>query len=75
SRFIGQIQIHDDFSTVDLPEGMTADVQKVLQNVRVCQRPLNLAKYEGCPAPRRSFRPNDDRKPRSPRRNDKRLNG
>lgn len=75
SRFIGQIQIHDDFSTVDLPEGMTADVQKVLQNVRVCQRPLNLAKYEGGPAPRRSFRPNDDRKPRSPRRNDKRLNG
>jgi len=75
SRFIGQIQIHDDFSTVDLPEGMTADVQKVLQNVRVCQRPLNLAKYEGGPLPRRSFRPNDDRKPRSPRRNDKRLNG
>ncbi|MFP2768371.1 DEAD/DEAH box helicase [Oceanisphaera sp. KMM 10153] len=75
SRFIGQIQIHDDFSTVDLPEGMTADVQKVLQNVRVCQRPLNLAKYEGGPVPRRSFRPNDDRKPRSPRRNDKRLNG
>ncbi len=75
SRYIGQIQIHDDFSTVDLPEGMTADVQKVLQNVRVCQRPLNLAKYEGGPLPRRSFRPNDDRKPRSPRRNDKRLNG
>lgn len=77
SRFIGQIQIHDDFSTVDLPQGMTTEVQKVLQNVRVCQRPLNLAKYEGGPQPRRaSFRPNDDRKPRSPRRtNDKRLNG
>lgn len=75
SRFIGQIQIHDDFSTVDLPQGMTSEVQKVLQNVRVCQRPLNLAKYEGGPLPRRSFRPNDDRKPRSPRRNDKRLNG
>ncbi|MFD1007254.1 DEAD/DEAH box helicase [Oceanisphaera ostreae] len=77
SRFIGQIQIHDEFSTVDLPQGMTSEVQKVLQNVRVCQRPLNLAKYEGGPQPRRaSFRPNDDRKPRSPRRtNDKRLNG
>ncbi|MBO1518535.1 DEAD/DEAH box helicase [Oceanisphaera pacifica] len=77
SRYIGQIQIHDDFSTVDLPKGMTSDVQKVLKNVRVCQRPLNLAKYEGGPLPRRSsFRPQDDRKPRSPRRNnDKRLNG
>ncbi len=74
SRYIGQIQIHDDFSTVDLPQGMTSEVQKVLQNVRVCQRPLNLAKYEGGPLPRRSFRPNDDRKAR-PRRNDKRLNG
>ena len=75
SRYIGQIQIHDDFSTVDLPQGMTSEVQKVLQNVRVCQRPLNLAKYEGGPLPRRSFRATEDRKPRSPRRNDKRLNG
>lgn len=75
SRFIGQIQIHDDYSTVDLPQGMTAEVHKVLQNVRVCQRPLNLAKYEGGPLPRRSAAPRgDDRKPRTPRRTE-RLNG
>ncbi|ART78780.1 DEAD/DEAH box helicase [Oceanisphaera avium] len=75
SRFIGQIQIHDDFSTVDLPQGMTSEVHKVLQNVRVCQRPLNLAKYEGGPLPRRGAAPRgDDRKPRSPRRTE-RLNG
>src|SRR5699024_811803 len=64
SRYLGQSQIHDDFSTVELPQGMTSEVQKVLQNVRVCQRPLYLAKYEGGPLPRRSFRPNDDRKAR-----------
>ncbi|WP_375055488.1 DEAD/DEAH box helicase [Zobellella sp. DQSA1] len=78
SRYIGQIQIHDDFSTVDLPEGMTAEVQQVLQKVRVCQRPLNLAKYEGGPLPRRgNFRPNNDERGGKfrPRRNDKRLNG
>ncbi|PSJ40327.1 ATP-dependent RNA helicase [Zobellella endophytica] len=77
SRYIGQIQIHDDFSTVDLPEGMTAEVQQVLQKVRVCQRPLNLAKYEGGPLPRRSFRANNDDRGGKfrPRRNDKRLNG
>ncbi|WP_116472620.1 DEAD/DEAH box helicase [Zobellella maritima] len=79
SRFIGQIQIHDEFSTVDLPEGMTSEVQQVLQKVRVCQRPLNLAKYEGGPMPaRRDFRSrnDDDRGGKfRPRRNDKRLNG
>ncbi|GAA3533976.1 DEAD/DEAH box helicase [Zobellella aerophila] len=79
SRFIGQIQIHDEFSTVDLPEGMTSEVQQVLQKVRVCQRPLNLAKYEGGPLPaRRDFRSrnDDDRGGKfRPRRNDKRLNG
>jgi ATP-dependent RNA helicase DeaD len=83
SRYIGQIQIHDDFSTVDLPEGIPAELQQVLQKVRVCQRPLNLAKYEGGPLPRRQFRSKDERggdrggergKFR-PRRNDKRLNG
>ncbi|OXY81822.1 DEAD/DEAH box helicase [Oceanimonas doudoroffii] len=80
SRYIGQIQIHDDFSTVDLPEGIPTELQQILQKVRVCQRPLNLAKYEGGPLPRRQFRQKDDRggdrggKFR-PRRNDKRLNG
>ena len=77
SRYIGQIQIHDDFSTVDLPEGIPAEIQQVLQKVRVCQRPLNLAKYEGGPLPRRSFRANNDDRGGKfrPRRNDKRLNG
>lgn len=79
SRYIGQIQIHDDFSTVDLPEGIPSELQQVLQKVRVCQRPLNLAKYEGGPLPRRQFRNKDDRGGERgkfrPRRNDKRLNG
>ncbi|MEN9585189.1 MAG: hypothetical protein RLZZ616_2195 [Pseudomonadota bacterium] len=71
SRFIGNIDIADDFSTVDLPKGMTADVLEVIKKARVCQRPLMITPYTEVPAgsntaprPPRSDRPfNKDRRP------------
>ncbi|MGL5660370.1 MAG: DEAD/DEAH box helicase [Aeromonas sp.] len=71
SRFIGNIDIADDFSTVDLPKGMTADVLEVIKKARVCQRPLQISHYTEVPAgsntasrPPRSDRPfNKDRRP------------
>ncbi len=42
SRYIGEIQIFDDFSTVDLPDGMPKDVLDHLQTVKVCNRPMQL---------------------------------
>ncbi|MCS3454224.1 ATP-dependent RNA helicase DeaD [Aeromonas sp. BIGb0405] len=71
SRFIGNIDIADDFSTVDLPKGMTADVLEVIKKARVCQRPLQITRYTEVPAgsntaprPQRSDRPfNKDRRP------------
>ncbi|ABO90531.1 RNA helicase [Aeromonas salmonicida subsp. salmonicida] len=64
SRFIGNIDIADDFSTVDLPKGMTADVLEVIKKARVCQRPLMITRYTEVPAgsntaprPPRSDRP------------------
>lgn len=71
SRFIGNIDIADDFSTVDLPKGMTADVLEVIKKARVCQRPLLITRYTEVPAgsntaprPPRSDRPfNKDRRP------------
>ncbi|MDM5134957.1 DEAD/DEAH box helicase [Aeromonas salmonicida] len=71
SRFIGNIDIADDFSTVDLPKGMTADVLEVIKKARVCQRPLMITRYTEVPAgsntaprPPRSDRPfNKDRRP------------
>ncbi|ELI6431186.1 DEAD/DEAH box helicase [Aeromonas sp. 2HA2] len=71
SRFIGNIDIADDFSTVDLPKGMTADVLEVIKKARVCQRPLMISRYTEVPAgsntaprPPRSDRPfNKDRRP------------
>ena len=43
SRYIGRIELHDDYSIVDLPDGMPRDVFRHLQKVRVCGRPLNLS--------------------------------
>ncbi|BCX87641.1 ATP-dependent RNA helicase DeaD [Methylomarinovum tepidoasis] len=44
SRFIGRIDIHDDFSTVDLPDGMPQEVLRTLKKVWVAGRPLNISK-------------------------------
>ncbi len=42
SRYIGQIQLLDQISTVDLPTGMPKEVLSHLRNVRVCGRPINI---------------------------------
>ncbi|MCC6302204.1 MAG: DEAD/DEAH box helicase [Gammaproteobacteria bacterium] len=43
SRYIGRLTIHDDHSTVDLPEGMPKDIFKHLRKVWVCGRQLQLS--------------------------------
>ena len=42
SAYIGQIDIFNDFSTVDLPEGMPASVVSLLQGAQVANRPMSL---------------------------------
>ena len=42
-RYIGQITLYDDYSTVALPEGMPKSVFKHLQQVIVCGQPLLLS--------------------------------
>ncbi|RUO72856.1 DEAD/DEAH box helicase [Idiomarina seosinensis] len=42
SRFIGQIQLFDQHSLVQLPKGMPAEVVKVLKRARVRQHPMSL---------------------------------
>ena len=46
-RYIGRIQIFDDFSTIDLPQGMPEDIYQTLQRTRVCNQPLNLERLKG----------------------------
>ncbi|MBK8181887.1 MAG: DEAD/DEAH box helicase [Candidatus Competibacteraceae bacterium] len=47
SRYIGRIEIHEDYSTVDLPDGMPKDIFQHLKKVRVRQYPLNLSRLDG----------------------------
>ena len=42
SCYIGTIEIHDDFTTVDLPEGMPREVMEILQRARVAGRKMAL---------------------------------
>ena len=42
SRFIGQINLFEDYSTVELPADLSNDVGQILRRARVRQQPLNL---------------------------------
>lgn len=71
SRYIGNIRLYDQFSTVELPEGMPGDVLNHLQKTRVRQVAMNISVDTGpAPADDRPRRPRGDR-PRGGR-NDRR---
>lgn len=62
SEFIGRINIFDDFSTVDLPEGMPDDVFQLLKRVYVAGRQLEISKVDSSQqqpihTKKRKFRP------------------
>lgn len=42
SQYIGHIKLFEDYSTVELPEGMPKDVYRQLKKAWVCQKQLNL---------------------------------
>ena len=44
SKHIGRINIYDDYSTVDLPEGMPGELLKTLRDVRVSGQRINISK-------------------------------
>lgn len=43
SKYIGQIKIHDDHSTVDLPDQMPKEIFQILRKARVAGRKLDLS--------------------------------
>ena len=45
SKHIGSIELHDNYSTVDLPEGMPKDICKHLKKVWVCGHQLRLSLF------------------------------
>lgn len=68
SRYIGHIEIFDDFSVVDLPSGMPKETFRALKKVWVCQRQLNISRLggDGADTPKRA-------KPRKPGGKHKKL--
>lgn len=49
SAYIGQIHIFEDYSTVDLPEGMPRELFRSLKKVWVCGQQLNISRLETKP--------------------------
>jgi len=47
SQHIGRIKLYDEYSTVDLPDGMPADTFQQLKKTRVCDRRLDLSLMAG----------------------------
>ncbi len=64
SQYIGSVKIHDDFSTIDLPEGMPKAIFKELKNVWVCGQKLQISKVNKTPREPSEFNaaPERDRK-------------
>jgi ATP-dependent RNA helicase DeaD len=56
SRYIGRIDIRDDFSLIDLPEGMPREIMEHLKRVRVAGQPLRISR----PGESRDFGGGDD---------------
>jgi len=74
SKHMGRIQINDDYSTIDLPEGMPKDIFMDLKSVRVAGQKLNISVFgeESVTKKRETLkrkpRKDGDRKPSSNRR-------
>jgi ATP-dependent RNA helicase DeaD len=66
SKFIGDIRLHDNHSTVQLPQNMPKDVLDHFQKVFICKRPMGLTitQDQGPAEPRgeRTERPDSDKK-------------
>ena len=65
SRYIGSIKLHDDYSTVDLPEGMPDELLNHLKKVRVCAKPMRMSVYNPNAAPAGGS--SEQKEPRRPR--------
>ena len=58
SKYIGRIDIHDDHSILDLPEGMPSELLTYLKKVRVAGQALRLHKVgDAAEGGRPAFRP------------------
>ncbi|MDT3671704.1 MAG: DEAD/DEAH box helicase [Aromatoleum sp.] len=57
SRYIGQINLYEDYSTVELPSSLPHDVLDTLRRIRVRQHQLNIRPLDADEAKRDAARP------------------
>jgi ATP-dependent RNA helicase DeaD len=57
SEYIGHIKIFDDYSLVDLPEGMPKDIFQHLRKVRTCGQRLQIEIFEQTAQSKKPARP------------------
>ncbi|MCF6436299.1 MULTISPECIES: DEAD/DEAH box helicase [Pseudoalteromonas] len=62
SKFIGDIRLFNEHSTVQLPQNMPAEVLSHFQNVFICKRPMKLTKSSHPADKAGSSEPRGDRK-------------
>ena len=75
SQHIGRIEIFDDHSLVDLPEGMPKEIYRELQKVWVAGQQLRLSKLEPGPStPARPPAPRHEQPQKKPHRKGPRRN-
>ena len=76
SQHIGRINIFDDYSSVDLPDGMPKAIFNDLKKTRVAGRPLNISRFDSRsetaatqqpPRPPRQPAPRKNKKKRKPK--------
>lgn len=72
SKHIGAIEIYDNFSTVDLPQGMPKETRDILQNTRVAGQRLNIREWSDTPPKRTEGRKDGGKPPRKEGRKDDR---
>lgn len=76
SQYIGRIRLYENYSTVDMPDGMPKDVFKHLKRVWVCGRQLNItlegdSKEAGSESTQKPKRKSKDKKPGKRKPNNK----
>jgi ATP-dependent RNA helicase DeaD len=75
SDYIGQIEIYDTMTTVDLPDGMPKALLKTLQKTRVAQRPMKMVELSAA-FPQNGSADSERKRPakRQPRKRESRDN-
>ncbi|MCO6544315.1 MAG: DEAD/DEAH family ATP-dependent RNA helicase [Gilliamella sp.] len=58
SRYIGNIKLHDTYSTVELPKGMPKDILKHFEKVRVLNQPMKMSLISGAASDTKRARKN-----------------